>query len=125
MATRHLHPVSECYLGDSMKREEAQETQVELMTAGLVVVIFAIYMLNIMSGTVAMVVSGLVLLGSGLYQSRKGWHVSITTWLLGLILLLGGLGLRVFLVALLEINWVAIGLALVGGYIIWQTLKGR
>lgn len=108
-----------------MNQNEIQETKVEALTAGLVVIVFALFMLGLFSDSVAMVFGGLILLGSGLYQSRKGWHVSITTWILGLILLFGGIGLRLFLVAFLEINWVAIGLALVGGYLIFQNFTRR
>jgi hypothetical protein len=40
-------------------------------------------------------------------------------------LLFGGLGVRLFLVSVLQINWVAIALLLIGGYIIWQNLTRK
>jgi hypothetical protein len=70
-------------------------------------------------------IGGLVLLASGLYQSRRGWHVSLTTWILAVVLIGGGIGVRVFLVSYLSINWVAIALLLIGLYIIWDKVRGR
>lgn len=108
-----------------MDSQDAQETSVEAMTAGLVILIFAAHLFGFMPVHIAMTLGGLVLIGSGLYQSRKGWHVSVTTWLLGIVLLFGGIGVRVFLVAFMEINWVAISLALIGGYMIWRNFMRR
>ena len=31
-----------------------------------------------------MLLGGVILLGSGVYQTSKGWHVSLVTWVLGL-----------------------------------------
>lgn len=109
------------------KREQVNmaEAQVEMITAGLLVVIFALYWLGNLREPLAMTLGGLILLGSGVYQSRRGWHVAITTWLLGLILFFGGIGVRMFLVTYLRINWVALGLLLVGGYIIWENIFKR
>lgn len=108
-----------------MNDENMREAQAELVTLGLLILVFALFLLGGLNEPLAMTAGGLVLLGSGLYQSARGWHVAITTWLLGLILLFGGLGVRVFLVATLRINWVAIGLILVGGAIIYQNFFVR
>lgn len=105
--------------------KEFAETRVEMMTLGLLVVILAVFLLGNLEEPLAMSLGGLVLLGSGFYQSSRGWHVAVTTWLLGVILLFGGLGVRMFLVAVLPINWVALGLILVGGLIIWQNIFRR
>jgi hypothetical protein len=101
------------------------EARAEAITAGLLVIVLAIFLLGQLPDSMAMVVGGLVLLGSGLYQSSRGWHVAVTTWLLGLVLLLGGIGVRMFLVAYVQINWVAIALVLIGGYLIFQNLFRR
>jgi hypothetical protein len=101
------------------------EARAEAITAGLLVIILAVFLLGKLQDSMAMVVGGLVLLGSGLYQSSRGWHVAVTTWLLGLVLLLGGIGVRMFLVAYVQINWVAIALVLIGGYLIFQNLFRR
>ena len=107
------------------KNDQERETQAELVTLGLLVVIFALFLIGGLQDSLAMTAGGLVLLGSGLYQAARGWHVAVTTWVLGLILLLGGLGVRLFLVATLRINWVAIGLLLVGALIIYDNFFKR
>lgn len=110
---------------EQSNKEKFQETRVEMMTLGLLVVILAAFLLGNLQEPLAMSLGGIVLLGSGFYQSSRGWHVAVTTWLLGVILLFGGLGVRMFLVTFLQINWVALGLILVGGLIIWQNLIKR
>jgi hypothetical protein len=105
--------------------EKQRETQAELVTLGLLVVVFALFTLGGLQDSLAMTAGGLVLIGSGIYQSARGWHVAGTTWALGLILLLGGLGVRLFLVATLRLNWVAIGLLLVGALIIYDNFFKR
>jgi hypothetical protein len=101
-----------------MAEKNSQETTIEVITAGLLVMIFGLLMLGNINEPLAMTFGGLILLGSGIYQSRKGWHVSILTWILGLIFLFGGMGVRMFLVTYLRINWVAIALVMVGGYLV-------
>ena len=101
-----------------MTEHNSQETTVEAITAGLLVVIFGLMILGGIRDSLAMTLGGLILLGSGIYQSRKGWHVSILTWILGLVFLFGGIGVRMFLVTWLEINWVAVALVFVGGYLV-------
>ncbi len=108
-----------------MKPHEKQETTVEAITAGLLVIVFALFLLSNITDSLAMLAGGLVLLGSALYQSRRGWHVSLTTWLLAFVLIFGGLGLRLFLVGVLRINWIAIALLLIGAYIVWQNFRRR
>ncbi|MDQ7028216.1 MAG: hypothetical protein Q9P44_21945 [Anaerolineae bacterium] len=102
-----------------------QEARAEAITAGLLVIVIALFLLGGLADSLAMVAAGLVLLGSGLYQSSRGWHVAVTTWLLGIVLLFGGIGVRMFLVAYLQINWVAISLVLIGGVLIWQNIFRR
>lgn len=106
-------------------QKTAQESSVEMMTAGVLVILLALFLLTNTADALVMTLAGLVLLGSGMYQSSRGWHVAGTTWLLGIVLLLGGIGVRLFLVATLNINWVAIALVLIGGYILWNTIMGR
>jgi hypothetical protein len=101
------------------------EARAEAVTAGLLLLVLAAFLVVGLSDSVAMMVAGLVLLGSGVYQSQRGWHVAITTWLLGIVLFFGGLGVRLFLVAYLRINWVGISLFLIGAYLIYQMLLGH
>lgn len=108
-----------------MTSKTLNETTAELITAALVGVVFVLFLLGDISSPLALMVGGVILLGSGWYQSQRGWHVNFSTWLLGLILLLGGLGVRVFLVAFIQINWVLIGIILVGGYILYQFVSRR
>lgn len=105
-----------------MTDEALREARVEMMTAGLLVLLGALYWFAGLREPLAMTLGGLILLGSGIYQTSRGWHVALTTWLLGLILFFGGIGVRVAVVAYLRIQWVPIALALVGGYIIWRAL---
>ncbi len=102
-----------------------RETTIELITAGLLAVTFVLFLIGIFHDSIAMLVGGVILLGSGVYQTSKGWHVSLVTWILGLILLLGGIGLRVYLVGALHINWVPIALLLVAVYLVWSWWRKR
>lgn len=102
-----------------------RETKAEALTAGALVVILSLFLIGNLQEPLAMTLAGAVLLGSGVYQSQQGWHVALTTWLLGLVLFLGGIGVRLFLVAYLRINWVEIALVAIGGYLIWQNLFRR
>lgn len=102
-----------------------RETFVELITAVLLIAVFLLYLSRGLHQGVAMLFGGLILLGSGIYQTGKGWHVSLVTWILGLILLLGGLGMRVFVGAFFNINWVPLALLLVAAYLIWSWWRKR
>jgi hypothetical protein len=106
-------------------QKTAQETQIEMITAGVLVILLALFLLTNISDSLVMTLAGVVLLGSGMYQSSRGWHVAMTTWLLAVVLVLGGIGVRLFLVATLAINWVAIALVLIGAYILWNTIMGK
>ena len=103
----------------------SRETTIELITAGLLAVTFVLFLIGIFHDSIAMLVGGAILLGSGVYQTSKGWHVSLVTWILGLILLLGGIGLRVYLVGTLHINWVPIALLVVAAYLVWSWWRKR
>jgi hypothetical protein len=103
----------------------SRETSIELITAGLLALTFVLFLIGIFHESIAMLLGGLILLGSGVYQTRKGWHVSLVTWILGLILLLGGIGLRVYLVGVLHISWVPIALLLVALYLVWSWWRKR
>lgn len=107
------------------RSEDSQETTVEMLTLAALIVVLALFLLANITDSLAMTAGGLILLASGLYQSRRGWHVSLTTWLVAAVLLAGGIGVRVFLVSFVRINWVAIALLLIGGYILWDRLRGR
>ena len=76
----------------------SRETSIELITAGLLALTFVLFLIGIFHESVAMLLGGIILLGSAVYQTSKGWHVSLVTWILGLILFLGGIGLRIYLV---------------------------
>jgi hypothetical protein len=47
------------------------------------------------------------------------------TWILGVILTLGGLGLRLFLVGVIRINWLPIALLAVAAYLVWNWWRRR
>lgn len=102
-----------------------REARVELITAVLCIVVFILFLLNRINDPTAMLLGGGLLLGSGIYQSMRGWPVAVTTWIAGLILFFGGLGMRLFLVAYMEINYVLIGLAILGIYLFWMVFMRR
>jgi hypothetical protein len=105
--------------------DKGAESRIEMLTLGVLVVILALFLVGKVEEPLAMTLGGIVLLGSGFYQSSKGWHVAVTTWLLGVVLFLGGIGVRLFLVAYLNINWVAIALVAIGALIIWENVISR
>ncbi len=102
-----------------------RETFIELITAALLVIVFGLYLTRSLHQSTAMLFGGLILLGSGIYQTSKGWHVSLVTWILGLILTFGGLGMRVFVGAFFNINWVPLALIVVAAYLIWSWWRKR
>ncbi|MBN1963027.1 MAG: hypothetical protein JW910_00170 [Anaerolineae bacterium] len=110
-----------------MSYKSESEAHAENVTLGLLILVFGVFLL--LGGNpfepLALLLGGLVLLGSAIYQTTHGWHVNLVTWALGLLLTLGGLGMRVFLVAVFQINWLAIGLLLVGGWVLYQAFFAR
>lgn len=104
---------------------DPRETYVELATAALLVVTFLLYLLRMLPQSFALLLGGLILLGSGIYQTSKGWRVSLLTWVLGLILTLGGLGLRLFLVGVIRIDWLPVALLLVAALWLWNWWQKR
>jgi len=104
---------------------DSRETTIELITASLLMAIIVLYLLGVVAEGIAMLLGGVTLLGSGAYQTSRGWHVSLITWILGIILTLAGLGLRLFLVGVIRINWVPIALLLVAVYLVWNWWRKR
>lgn len=104
---------------------DSRETTVELITAALLAVVFVLYLIGVLTQGIAMLLGGLVLLGSGVYQTRHGWHVSLYTWVVGGLLTLGGIGLRVFLVGRVRINWLPIALLIVAAFLAWDWWRKR
>lgn len=105
----------------SSEEVNLEEARIEIMVAGLIMIVLGAFLFGNLSDTLAMLVSGVILLGSAIYQSSRGWHVSIITWSLGVVLTLGGLGLRVFLVGVMNINFVALTLVIIGIYTFFNT----
>ena len=102
-----------------------RETQAELLTAALLVLVFGLFLIGNLPDSWAVLAAGLVLLGSAVYQTMRGWHVSLITWAAGGLLTLGGLGVRFYLVGVLRISWTAIALIAVGGYLLLRWLARR
>lgn len=101
------------------------ELNIELLTGVLMIIVLVLALIKRIDDGLAMGIGGLILIGSALYQSRQGWHVSWVTWAVGILLLLGGIGVNVFLVAHLRINYVAVGLVIIGGYLLWRWVSVR
>lgn len=99
------------------------EARIEVITAGMLMLVMGAFLFGGLSNTLAMLFAGITLLGSGFYQSSKGWHVGIATWILGVVLTLGGLGMRVFLVSVMQLNFVALTLIILGGYFLLRGLR--
>ena len=104
---------------------KADEARVEMYTALLVIALFILFLLGRISDPLAMFAGGVILLGSGIYQTLRGWHVALTTWLVGILLFLGGIGVRMFVVAYLPINFVGVGLALAAVYFVSRLFVRR
>ncbi len=102
-----------------------QETFVEVLTAALLLIVLALFLFGNVNEPLAMLAGGVILLGSGVYQTSRGWHVSLITWITGIVLTLGGIGVRLFLVSVLQINWVAVALVIIAGWLILTTLGRR
>lgn len=102
------------------------ETLVEVLTGvGLVAAAALFYFLGRLFDPLALLVFGAILLLSAAYQRARGWHVALSTWLLGGLFTLAGLGLRVFVVAVLRVNWLAIALVLLAIWWIYQTFLAK
>jgi hypothetical protein len=64
-----------------------------------------------------------LLLGSAVYQTQRGWHVGLMTWVLGVVFALVGLG--VYIVGVMPTSFAALTLLLVGGYFLYQAFRRR
>lgn len=102
------------------------ETLVEVLTGvSLVAAAALFFFLGRLFDPLALLVFGGILLLSAAYQSSRGWHVALTTWLLGGIFALAGLGMKVFVVAVWRVNWLAIALVLLAIWWVYQTFLAK
>lgn len=108
-----------------MTKKQTGEALTELLTLALLILVVSLYLVGNLASNGAMLAAGAVLLLSGVYQTARRWSVSVMTWLLGLALMLAGLGTRLFLVTVTEINFVTIIMILVGIYLLWQIFGRR
>ncbi len=67
-----------------------EERQVELVTFGLIIVLFVITLLYPLSPAVVAFIGGAILTGSAVIQWQRHWRVNPMTWLGGIILLIVG-----------------------------------
>ncbi len=104
---------------------DAREAQAELLTAALLVLVVGLFLLGNIPESWAVLAAGLILLGSAVYQTLRGWHVSLVTWIAGGLLTLGGLGVRLYLVGVMRISWTAVALIAIGGYLLLRWLARR
>ncbi|MEM6283320.1 MAG: hypothetical protein AAF787_14090 [Chloroflexota bacterium] len=79
------------------QRKSMEEARAEQITWFLLVLIFAVLSItqdNVGAITipnwVVPMAGGIVLMGSGIYQYTRGWRVSPTTWIIGVILIIFG-----------------------------------
>ncbi|MFZ4814478.1 MAG: hypothetical protein ACOYL5_08085 [Phototrophicaceae bacterium] len=99
------------------------ETRVELFTIALLMAVLAVFLFGNIANSLAMLAAGLVLLGSGVYQTTRGWHVSLITWILGIVFSLSGLGLRLYLVGTMNIDFVALTLIGLAVYVFLRAIR--
>lgn len=102
------------------------EFQAESVTLAAVVLVAGFFLLTgHFFDPLGLFLVGIVLLGSAVYQSRRGWHVNLATWVLGVLFTLGGLGMKMFVFFVFQVNWLAIALLAIGGYWLYQLLFRR
>jgi hypothetical protein len=74
------------------RKKSSAEARVERLTWGLLVLIFAVLYvasdnaLATLPNWAVPLAGGVILLGSGMYQYARRWHVSPVTWITGVIL---------------------------------------
>lgn len=99
------------------------ETLVEVFTGMALVAAAALFFfMGRLFDPLSLLVLGGILLVSAIYQTSRGWHVALSTWVLGAIFALAGLGLKVFVVAVLRVNWLAIALFVLAAWWVYLTL---
>ncbi len=109
-----------------MSDKSTAEFQAESVTLAAVVLVAGFFLLTgNLFDPLGLFLVGVVLLGSAVYQSRRGWHVSLMTWVLGVLFTLGGLGMRMIVGLFFHVNLLAIALLAVGGYWLYQLLFQR
>lgn len=105
-----------------------KEFRIELITWALLVLTFAIFQILPKTGPTGVppyfvpLSGAIILLGSGIYQYRRGWRVSPVTWIGGAIM-----GVFVFYNMRFDPNANFLGESLVvfAGVIIWGALGGE
>ncbi|MEP7287292.1 MAG: hypothetical protein ABI947_16170 [Chloroflexota bacterium] len=75
------------------RERRSEERQVEMVSFGAIIVIFAITLLfpGKFSPAWISVIGGGILVASGVYQSQRHWRVNPMTWIGGILLLLAGI----------------------------------
>jgi hypothetical protein len=76
-------------------QRRSQERRFEAITYALILGIFFLAFATPIDDLLVTFLGGLVLVGSGIMQSQRGWRVNIFTWLGGILLL--GMGLVSYL----------------------------
>jgi hypothetical protein len=75
----------------SRRERRGGERQVELVTFGLIIVLFLISLLFPLRSEVIAFIGGGILTASALYQWQRRWRVNPMTWIGGIILLILGI----------------------------------
>src|SRR5690349_10008117 len=77
------------------RERRSEERQVELVTFGLIILLFLVSLLYPLRSEVIAFIGGGILTASALYQWQRRWRVNPMTWIGGIILLiLGVFGLQ-------------------------------
>ena len=82
--------------GYRRRERRSEERTVEMVSFGLIIVLFAVMLLypKISPATIALI-GGLILVGSAVFQWQRRWRVNPATWIGGVIMLVAGfLGLQ-------------------------------
>jgi hypothetical protein len=100
------------------RERRSGERQVELVTFGLIILLFLISLLYPLRSEVIAFIGGGILTASALYQWQRRWRVNPMTWIGGIVLLiLGVLGLQGRMAYSILLPLAAFGLVLLASFL--------
>lgn len=73
------------------RSRRSSEREVEVITFGLILVLFLAQIVTALSTVLILVLGGFVLLGSAFYQSSRRWRVNPMTWIGGATMMIFGI----------------------------------
>mgnify|MGYP000170257310 CR=1 FL=1 len=109
--------------GRYRRDRRGEERQVEFVTLGLVLLVFAAqFLFNSITPQIVLLLGGIIILGGAFYQVQRRWRVNPITWI-------GGAAMLIFGVIEMQTNQAPLGsllpLLLFGGVIIASFVTGE